>query len=180
MYPFMGGISARRRQGGGNFQHPMPCADGWIIVQIGAGRTWMDVAAFFGSSEMEDPKFSDANWRDQNGKEVDRVVLNTIKDRSKWDLFTKAGEARVLFGIVQTPSELAECPQLKSRNFFREVDHPVIGKIKVPAVLFNLSLTPYALRWCTPTVGQHNQEIYVDGLGYSQQEMCQLRQLNVI
>ncbi|MDP6549209.1 MAG: CoA transferase [Dehalococcoidia bacterium] len=180
MYPFMGGVAARRRQGGGNFQHPMPCADGWIIVQIGAGRTWMDVAAFFGSEEMTDPKFSDANWRDQNGEEVDRVVLNTIRDQSKWDLFKKAGEARVLFGIVQTPSELAECPQLKSRNFFREIDHPVIGKIKVPAVLFNLSLTPYALRWCTPTVGQHNREIYVDGLGYTQQELCQLRQLNVI
>ena len=180
MYPFMGGIQARRRQEGGMFGHPMPCADGWIIVQIGAGRTWQDVAGFFESPEMQDPKFSESSWRDQHGEEVDRVVLNTIKDRSKWDLFTKAGEARILFGIVQTPSELANCPQLESRNFFREIDHPVIGKIKVPAVLFNLSLTPYALRWCTPTLGQHNREIYVDGLGYTQQEMCQLRQLNVI
>jgi len=29
-------------------------------------------------------------------------------------------------------------------------------------------------------LGQHNQEIYVEGLGYTQQEFVQLRQLNVI
>ena len=61
-----------------------------------------------------------------------------------------------------------------------EHNHPVIGKIKVPAVLFNLSLTPYVQCAPAPTLGQHNQEIYVDGLGYSQQDMNRLRQLNVI
>ncbi len=76
--------------------------------------------------------------------------------------------------------ELAECPQLESREFYREVEHPVIGKIKVPAVLFNLSLTPYALTGPAPMLGQHNREIYVDGLGYTQEELCRLRQLNVI
>ena len=86
----------------------------------------------------------------------------------------------MLFGLVQTPSELAECAQLASRDFYREIDHPVIGKIKVPAVLFNLSLTPYVQCAPAPTLGQHNQEIYVDGLGYSQQDMNRLRQLNVI
>jgi formyl-CoA transferase len=60
------------------------------------------------------------------------------------------------------------------------VDHPVIGKIKVPAVLFNFSLTPYKLRYAAPTLGQHNSEVYVDGLGYTAQELSQLRQLNAI
>ena len=34
MYPFMGGTLARRRPTGSNFGHPMPCKDGWIIVQL--------------------------------------------------------------------------------------------------------------------------------------------------
>ncbi|MCH7891987.1 MAG: hypothetical protein IH921_10850 [Gemmatimonadetes bacterium] len=53
---------------------------------------------------------------------------------------TKAADARILFGLVQTPVELADCPQLESRDFYREVDHPVMGKIKVPAVLSRLGL----------------------------------------
>ena len=86
----------------------------------------------------------------------------------------------MLFGVVQTPGELADCPQLESRGFYRVVEHPVIGRIKVPAVLFNLSLTPYGECAPAPTLGQHNREIYVDGLGYTTEEMGRLRQLNVI
>jgi crotonobetainyl-CoA:carnitine CoA-transferase CaiB-like acyl-CoA transferase len=180
IYPFMGGIQARRRPTGGMFGHPMPCADGWIIAQTGGGASWKDIAEFFGKPELLEPRFSDQAQRAQFGEELDRIVLDAIKDQGKWELFPRAAQARMLFGLVQTPSELANCPQLEAREFYREVQHPVIGKIKVPAALFNLSLTPYALRAPAPTLGQHNAEIYVDGLGYTQQELCRLRQLNII
>ncbi len=180
MYPFMGGTQHRRRAEGGMFTHPMPCADGWIIVQTGGGASWQDICDLFESPEMMDPRFSDPAQRPQNGAELDRIIVDAIKDRSKWDLFPKAAQARMLFGVVQTPGELAECPQLASRDFFREVDHPVIGRIKVPAVLFNFSVSPYQLRCPSPTLGQNNREIYVEGLGYSQEDFCRLRQLNAI
>jgi len=180
MYPFMGGTLPRRRPSGSNFGHPMPCKDGWIIVQTGGGATWDTIADFFGDPQLKEPKFADPIERMRNSEELDQVVLDTIKDRGKWDLFTKAAEARILFGLVQTPSELLDCPQLESRNFYREVDHPVIGKVKVPAVLFNLSLTPYQYLRPAPTLGQHNSEIYVDGLEYSREDFVRLRQLNVI
>ena len=86
----------------------------------------------------------------------------------------------MLFGLVQTPSELAHCPQLESRNFYREIDHPVMGRVRVPAELFKLSETPYQLRQPAPTLGQHNHELYVDALGYDGEEYARLRQLGVI
>ena len=179
-YPFMGGTLPRRRPSGSNFGHPMPCKDGWIIVQTGGGATWDTIADFFGDPQLKEPKFADPAQRLRNTVELDQVVLDSIKDRGKWDLFTKAAEARMLFGLVQTPSELLECPQLESRNFYREIDHPVIGKVKVPAALFNLSLTPYQYIRPAPTLGQHNSEIYVDGLEYSREDFVRLRQLDVI
>ena len=180
IYPFMGGTLPRRRASGSNFGHPMPCEDGWIIVQTGGGATWDTIADFFGDPRLKEPKFADPAQRLRNTVELDQVVLDSIKDRGKWDLFTKAAEARILFGLVQTPSELLKCPQLASRNFYREIDHPVIGKVKVPAVLFNLSLTPYQYLRPAPTLGQHNSEIYVDGLEYSREDFVRLRQLDVI
>ena len=180
MYAFSGSIQARLRPSGGMFGNPMPCADGWIIVQAGGGASWKDISGFFEAPELLEPRFSSQAQRVQSGEELDQIVLNSIEHRGKWDLFPKAAQARMLFGLVQTPLELADCSQLQSREFYREIEHPVIGKIKVPAVLFNLSLTPYSLRVPAPTLGQHNREIYVDGLGYTQQEMCRLRQLSVI
>ena len=180
IYPFIGGSQARRRPVGNEFENPMPCKDGWIIVQAGGGATWEDLSNFFKAPELLEPRFADRAQRSQNGAEMDQVIINSIKDREKWELFPKAAAARMLFGLVQTPTELVDCPQLESRNFYREVDHPVIGKIKVPAELFKLTETPYQLKMPAPTLGQHNQEIYVEGLGYTQQEFVQLRQLNVI
>ena len=180
IYPFIGGSQARRRPVGNEFENPMPCKDGWIIVQAGGGATWEDLANFFEAPELLEPRFADRAQRSENGADMDQVIINSIKDREKWELFPKAAAARMLFGLVQTPKELVECPQLESRNFYREVDHPVIGKIKVPAELFKLTETPYQLKMPAPTLGQHNQEIFVEGLGYTQQEFVQLRQLNVI
>jgi crotonobetainyl-CoA:carnitine CoA-transferase CaiB-like acyl-CoA transferase len=180
IYPFIGATQARRKAVGGGFENPMPCKDGWIIVQAGGGATWGDLANFFQAPELLEPRFADRAQRSQNGAELDQIIINAIKDRGKWELFPKAAAVRMLFGIVQTPLELVDCPQLESRNFYREVDHPVIGKIKVPAELFKFTETPYQLRLPAPTLGQHNREIYVEGLGYTQQELCQLRQLNVI
>ena len=179
-YPFMGGVQARRRASGGQFTHPMACSDGWIIVQPGGGASWEDIAGFFETPELLEPRFAQAAQRSLNGEELDRIVLDAIKDRGKWELFPKAAEARMLFGLVQTPSELASCPQLESRDFYREVDHPVMGKLRVPSVLFNFGLTPYQMQMASPTLGQHNREIYLDGLGYSQQDLDCLRQQNVI
>jgi len=180
MYPFMGGTAIRRKPAGSSFGHPMPCSDGWIIVQTGGGAEWEDIAGLFQAQELLEPRFADRTQRARNGEALDQVVVESIKDRSKWDLFPEAAKARILFGVVQTPLELTRCPQLESRNFYREIEHPVVGKVRVPAVLCNLSLTPYQLLMPSPTLGQHNAEIYVQGLGYSQQDLCRLRQLNVI
>jgi crotonobetainyl-CoA:carnitine CoA-transferase CaiB-like acyl-CoA transferase len=179
IYPFLGGVQIRR-QDGTMWENPMPCKDGWIIVQAGGGATWEDIAEFFQTPELLEPRFADRAQRVRNGPAMDAVVLEAIKDREKWELFPKAAEKRMLFGLVQTPTELAECPQLDSREFYRETEHPIIGRIKVPAQLFKMSATPYQLRMSAPTLGQHNEEIYLDGLGIDRPMLSVMRQLDVI
>lgn len=179
-YTFMGGTMARRRTSGGQFTHPTACSDGWIIVQTGGGASWQNISDLFEEPKLMEPRFAEPAQRGLNGEELDQIVLESIKDRSKWDLFPKAADARILFGLVQTPGELAECPQLESRDFYREIEHPVMGKVKVPAVMFNFSLTPYELQMPAPTLGQHNQEVYGDGLEYSEEDLTRFRRSGAI
>ena len=179
IYPFMGGIQGRRKPEGGLFENITPCEDGYVILQTG-GSTWEEVAKFVGDPQLLEPRFAIGTLRAQSVDELDRIMLGALEDKSKWDLFSGAAESRLLFGVVQTPSELAQCPQLESRYFYREVDHPVMGKLRVPTELFKFSGSPYQSPAPSPTLGQDNREIYVEGLGYTQQELCQLRQLNVI
>ena len=85
----------------------------------------------------------------------------------------------MLFGLVQTPEDMASCPQLESRGFYREIEHPVMGQVRLPAVLLNMSATPYQLRRTAPLLGQDNAEVYAK-LGYTAHDLTRLRRMDVI
>jgi crotonobetainyl-CoA:carnitine CoA-transferase CaiB-like acyl-CoA transferase len=180
LYSFTGGVQARRAPTGSDYGHPMACADGWIINQTGGGASWDDIAEFYGRPELLEERFRDRRSRESLGEEFDGILVDAIKDRGKWEMFETASDMRMLFGLVQTPQELLRCPQLESRGFYRDVEHPVMGKLKVPAVLFGYSRTPYRLRAPAPLLGQHNVEVYCDGLGYSRADLVRLSQYGVI
>ena len=180
LYSFTGGIQARRLPTGNDYGHPMACADGWIINQTGGGASWDDIADFYRRPELLEERFRDRRSREVLGEEFDAILADAIKDRGKWEMFEKASDMRMLFGLVQTPEELLRCPQLESRGFYRDVEHPVMGRLRVPAVLFGYSGTPYRLRAPAPLLGQHNVEVYCDGLGYSRDDLVRLRQSGVI
>ncbi|MCS7207451.1 MAG: CoA transferase [Dehalococcoidia bacterium] len=180
IYAFMGGVPGRRPPQGTMLANPMPCKDGWVILQTGGGATWDDIADFLGKPELKDARFATTEGRRVHGEEVDALVLDAIKERGRWDIFREAARRRILAGIVQDARDLVECPQLAARQFYREVEHPVMGRVKVPAVLCNLSATPYALRRPAPLLGQHNAEVYCGQLGYSREDLVRMRQVGAI
>ena len=179
-YGFTGAVQTRRSPEEGVFGNPMPCKDGWVISQLGAATTWENMVKFFDRPQLLDPRFASRARRSEADEELDSILLDAFKDRSKWELFEKASEMRLPFGVVQTSEELARCPQLEARGFYREADHPLMGRLKVPAVLFNFSLTPYQLRGAAPLLGQHNEEVYCRQLGYAKEDLVRLRQIGVL
>ena len=180
LYAFTGAIQGRRRPEDSQFGHPMPCKDGWVIAQTGGAASWSDVARFYERPELLEPRFASQARRAEYDGDLDRILLEAIEDRGKWELFESASEMRMLFGVVQDPEDLARCPQLDARGFYREVRHPVMGNLKVPAVLFNLSLTPYQRCQPAPLLGQHNHEVYCGYLGYTRHDLVRMRQLDIL
>ena len=180
-YNWAGAVQGRRPPVGTMFGNVMPCKDGYFISQPGGGATWDDLADFYGREELKEPRFAEADQRTAHGEELDKIIVDAAKDRNKYEMFKTASEQyRMLFGIVQTPEDLANCPQLEARGFYEEVDHPVIGKIKVPFRMFNMSETPCQYQRPAPLLGQHNEEIYTQLLNYTKEDMVRLRELNII
>ena len=97
------------------------------------------------------------------------------------ELFRTASEKyHMLFGIVQEPKDLAGCEHLKARDFFQEVDHPVIGRIRVPFRLFNVSEGAAEYRLPAPLLGQHSDDILRGQLGIDDAGIAELRAKGVI
>jgi crotonobetainyl-CoA:carnitine CoA-transferase CaiB-like acyl-CoA transferase len=80
---------------------------------------------------------------------------------------------------VATAPDLLESPQLKHRNFFVELDHPVAGAWKYPSGPFKASQTPWKDSRA-PLLGEHNQEVFCGRLGLATAELAILRQAGAI
>jgi len=63
---------------------------------------------------------------------------------------------------------------------FVEVEHPKMGKIKVMNFPVKLSETPGQVVSPAPLLGQHNKEILMNYLGYTEEEVAQLLKEGVI
>ena len=76
--------------------------------------------------------------------------------------------------------EVLKDRHFKARGFFVEIDHPIVGKATYPGLPFRLPATASAAQRPAPTLGQHNREVYVERLGYGDDEMRGLHEEGVI
>lgn len=180
-YSWAGAVQGRRRPGGSSYGQVQPCKDGYFIWQTGGGAEWNDIADFFGAEELKEERFSTVAGRAVHGEDLDQIVVDSTKDRTMQELFrTSAEKYHMLFGVVQTPEDLARCPHLAARDFFQVVDHPVIGRIKVPFRLWSMSDSPAVYRRPAPLLGQHNSEVFGDMLGLHADAIATLAARGVI
>jgi crotonobetainyl-CoA:carnitine CoA-transferase CaiB-like acyl-CoA transferase len=181
MYGWVGAVQGRRRPSGSNYGQVQECKDGYFIWQTGGGAEWSDIIEFFGSEQLKEERFATVAGRALHGIDLDRIVLDATKDRTMQELFNTASEKyHMLFGIVQEPQDLARCPHLEAREYFQEVDHPVMGRIKVPYRLWSMPDAPAVYRRSAPLLGQHNAEVFGEMLGLDSDRMSALAAKGVI
>ena len=60
-----------------------------------------------------------------------------------------------------------------------EVEHPATGKVRYPGAQVKMGDLPYELK-PAPLLGEHNEEIYCNRLGYSREDLVRLREQEVI
>ncbi len=95
------------------------------------------------------------------------------------EVYQKAGAARAPIGFVHTLGDLLESEQLRAREYFREVEHPVAGRLTYPGAPFRMSNVEWRAGRA-PLLGEHNREVYCDELGLSARELARLRAAGVV
>ncbi len=94
-------------------------------------------------------------------------------------LSSMAGAARVPTASVHTLADLLQSEQLRAREYFQEVEHPVAGRRTYPGPPFRMS----GVKWRAgraPLLGEHNREVYCGEVGLSTDELARLRAAGVV
>jgi crotonobetainyl-CoA:carnitine CoA-transferase CaiB-like acyl-CoA transferase len=117
-----------------------------------------------------------ANFERLNG-----VIAEFVATRTKAELFKAALEHNLLLAPVTTMDEVMASPQFAAREYWRDVEHPELGRpLRYPGPFAKFGATPIRYRRRPPLVGEHNREIYADELGLSPQRLAELARTGII
>lgn len=172
----------RRREGNvqvGSTGQVCPTRDGYIAVNILNQIHWDAFTQYMQRPELENPKFATPLLRRDNIKELTDLVFNMFREREHDEVFHSGQAWRVPFGLVPSAGEVLQSDQYKAREYFVEMEHPVVGKVIIPGASCKMSDSSFEIRSAAPLLGEHNEEILAS-LGYSKEEIARLRQNGVI
>jgi crotonobetainyl-CoA:carnitine CoA-transferase CaiB-like acyl-CoA transferase len=85
-----------------------------------------------------------------------------------------------IFSIVNSVSDLPADPQIRANGLIAQVEHPSHGVLEMLNLPVRFSETPSRIRGGAPEFGQHTEQILVEELGYSWEEVSALREREVI
>jgi len=76
--------------------------------------------------------------------------------------------------------DMLEDPQVKARQTIVTLEHKTAGKVKVPQHPVKYSKTPTTINMPAPILGEHNDEVLKELLGYSKEKCDELRAAGII
>ena len=171
-YSYMGATRGRTEHIGGGLNQITPTSDGYIVPMLGGYGDWQALAAFFGCEELLDERFATNQGRLRHAPALAELLVAALSERTKLEVFHSAQEWGFPFGVVQTPTDLFECPQLRDREFWQTMDGAGgASPLVVPGAPFRMSETPWAARLSAPSPGQHTHEVLRDICDLSEPEL---------
>src|SRR5688572_2022763 len=158
-----------------------PVADGMIAIAVGNDAQFARFAALLGRPEWAtDMRYAKNPDRVANRVELDAAIAERLKDAPADDWIGKLGASGIPCGRINSVAQALADPHAQAREMVRTVQHPTAGEVTTVGIPFRFSDTPPSVRRAPPTLGQHNEQVLRDMLGFSDARIAQLRAEKVI
>jgi crotonobetainyl-CoA:carnitine CoA-transferase CaiB-like acyl-CoA transferase len=155
--------------------YPTRGDDRWIAVVCTTDVQWRALATAMKRDDLrDDARYSRAAARLEHREDLDAIVADFTKSLDCAAAEAALQAAGVAAHQVQNSSEMFADPQLKHRGHFVAVEHPALGTTYVEGPRAKLSRTPARVRAAAPTLGQHNQQVLEQFLGYDEDRITDL------
>ncbi len=152
------------------------------LTTAGTGGNPMEVwAEFLGEPQLVDPKFSSRLGRAQNWQELLDLIQAKLAEWKAHDFMREAMDRRLVVGVVQSPTEVVNCPHLAERGSFFTSDHAEAGTLQYPGAGFLIDgVNPVAGGRAAPRLGEHNVEVFCGELGLATDALAILSATGVV
>lgn len=147
--------------------------DRWCAIAVFTDKEWESLCRVIGKQELaQDSRFATLQGRIAHIDELDRLIEEWTIQRIAEEVMDLMQAAGIAAGKVQNVEDLLHRdPQLRERGYWITVDHPEAGGTTSEGWGFTLSAMPEKLRVRAPLLGEHNDFVFQEILGMSEEEV---------
>jgi crotonobetainyl-CoA:carnitine CoA-transferase CaiB-like acyl-CoA transferase len=160
------------------------CSDNkWLaLALIQSGRYWHDFCDVVGIGHFEnDPKFEKERKREENSQELISILDKIFITRPRKDWLRRFREkGDFVVAPVNTLEDLITDSQMLENNYILKHEHPDLGLIKMVGFPVRMNKTPVSPTGSAPHIGEHTDEVLSEIAGYTEKEIEDLREMEII
>jgi benzylsuccinate CoA-transferase BbsF subunit len=155
-----------------------PCAgdDEWVAISCRDDVDWRAFAQLLG-----EPGDAGLDERHIHEAELDATIAAWTRSRDKFDVEARLQAVGVAAAAVQKPSErIDHDANTAAWGLWPEVEHPVIGSVRVDGIPVHLSETDWVIDRAAPCLGQHTDEVLSEVLRLTTEEIEDLHEKGIV
>jgi len=159
----------------------LPCKDGYIVVITPEEHQWDAFMTLIGN-----PEWSKETWcrnreaRAQCADDINKRLVEWTTRHTREEIFRKGQALGCPVSPTRSAEDLINSEQLKARDFFAEVSHPVLGPLKMPTSASRFSESPWQCDRPAPLLGESNEAVYGERLGYTKEQLEAFKSKGII
>jgi len=158
-----------------------PTQDGLVLIAANQDTVFGRLCEAMGRAELaSDTRYDSHQSRGTHQKELDELIGRWTASHTTHEILELMDRHGVPAGQIYRAPEMLKDPHFAARESIVSVAHPEFGQIRMQNVAPRLSETPGGIRAPSPTLGQHNDEIYLDFLGMPRERYDRLKATKVI
>jgi crotonobetainyl-CoA:carnitine CoA-transferase CaiB-like acyl-CoA transferase len=160
-----------------------PCngEDRWIAISIGSDEEWASLNKAMGMPELaNDRRFDTRESRQENHDELDAIISGWSRNRDSIETMGMLQIAGVRAGAVMNEADAFADPHLADRGYWEELSHPEAGTHLHPGVVWRAERTPNRLERAAPRLGEDNDYVYRELLGFDDARYARFEELGHI
>jgi crotonobetainyl-CoA:carnitine CoA-transferase CaiB-like acyl-CoA transferase len=144
----------------------------WATIACLSDDEWQKLAKLMGNPDWADDRFDTINGRLEHQEEMDGHIEKWTETMGKYELTEKCQTAGIRAMAVQSSQDRVDNdPQLRHRDMYVPMEHPMLGPWKFQNAPFKLSKSPARMSSPPPMIGQHNRDVLEDLLGVSHDDL---------
>src|SRR5215470_7264523 len=152
-------------------RRPYATKDGFLAILPYTDGHWREFCGLIGRPELlEDARFIGIANRLANIEAYYATLAEIAATRTNAEWLELLGKSNVPHGPVNSLETLFNDPQLQATGFWKVVEHPTEGLLRMPDIPPRFSKTPPQIRRLPPRLGEHSVEV-LEEEGFSRAEI---------